>query len=216
MSSPYSRAGIAVALLLALGGVLPLGPAFAQQPPEKTRTRDPQTGAAPLKHGAQWTNHGTAYAVVPEVRAVMTTSKDEPAPAALERAGSPGATVMERKGGFLLFKPKVAPPRPAGGLPAPPLVASKTDPRPVVLNLRTQKLAVVLSTIRAELKDATDAEAIATDMGVTLAQRFPNRPVVFYSVPAGMDLLGLVNRMRADPRVAAADLELIEYTRTPQ
>jgi hypothetical protein len=207
------------ALLVALlAGLLPgAAPAQGNDPAPKA-TRGSRLPVDSLKRGAQWENHGTAYAVVPEVRAVLAAGQEEAPEAALARQGIAGGTVLERKGGFVLYK--AAPgARPLAGSSATALVAGQADPRPVVLNLRTRKLAVVLNSVRAELKDAGSngtaaAEALAADLGITLGKQFPNRPVVYFAVPAGMDLIALVGKLRGDPRVAKADLELIEYVRT--
>jgi hypothetical protein len=201
-------AGVGVLGALPAAGQTPAGPRDASP-----AQRAPQPGVEGLERGAQWTNQGQAYAVVPQVRAVMGRGQGEEPSAALARLGVTGGQVMERKGGYIVYK-QAAPPRPAGGAATPaPLVAAKGDPRPVALNLRTNRLAVVLNTVRVELADATAAQALAADLGITLGRQMPSRPVAYYTAPAGADLVLLLNRMRADPRVAAADLELIEFAR---
>jgi hypothetical protein len=211
--------GIAVLLAGLLGlpllAVLGWPPAArAQQAPLKS-SRSSRSGVEGLVRGAQWTHRGQAYAVVPEVRAVLGGRQGEEPAAAFARAGVTGGPVLEQKGGFLLYK-QAAAPRPSNASAPAALLATQADPRPVVLNLRTQKLAVVAGAIRAELNDVTAGPAVATDLGIALGREFPNRRVAFYTAPAGTDLLTLLARMRAHPRVAAADLELIEYVRTPR
>ncbi|HEX7927554.1 MAG TPA: hypothetical protein VF678_08185 [bacterium] len=214
-----TRRGIsfsALAIAAALSGLLGLpGAAAAQgsETPHKPAAR-PSPHADTLRKGAQWDNTGTAYAVVPEVRAVTSASKDETPTAAMARHGVTGGSLVEQKGGFVLYKESAAP-RPLSGSGTPtPLLAAKADPRPVVMNMRTKQLAVVLNSIRVELQDITAADTLATEMGITLGRQFPNRPIVYYAVPAGMDLINLVTRLRSDARVAKADIELVEFVRT--
>src|SRR5690242_9060205 len=145
---------LAVALM-GLGDLLNTALAQGAETAPKPAATRPSPHADSLRKGAQWENTGTAYAVVPEVRAVMTTTKDETPAAAMARHGVTGGTLVDRKGGYVLYKESSAP-RPLSGSGTPtPLLAAKADPRPVVMNMRTKQLAVVLNSIRVELQDIT-------------------------------------------------------------
>ncbi len=199
------------AVLLALSGAS--APAFAQQ--QRPTPGRPAPNVQGLARGQQWTNRGQVYAVLPEVHAVLG-GRSEPDSAAFARAGVKGGPVIERKSGFLIYKQ--APATRAAGAPAAAGLAATAgqDPRPVAMNLGTQRLAVVVGALRAELKEAGTAEAVATSLGIQLGREFPSHRVAFFAAPAGADLLDVLGKLRVDPRVAAADLELIEHTRMPR
>src|SRR5262245_3357457 len=160
------RTGTGKTLLLSLAlaalAVIPAGArAESSESASKTSGR-PSPHADSLRKGIQWENHGVAYAVLPEVRAAMSANKDETPAATLARHGVTGGTVVDRKGGFVLYR-EAAAPKPLAGSGSPtPLLATKADPRPVALNMRTKQLAVVLNSIRVELRNPASADTLAT------------------------------------------------------
>jgi hypothetical protein len=160
--------------------------------------------------GAAFTSRGESYVVLPELRAVQAASLTEATPDVLSRVGIPGAPVLERKGVHVLVR------QPAPGLQHAALAALPGGvSRPVVLNTRTNQLGIVLGTLIVKLRNPADSDALGEAHGVTIVARFDHLATTVYAVRAGADVAAAARALQADPRVEAADVEVLERVARP-
>jgi hypothetical protein len=167
---------------------------------------------AALATGPQVTVREETYAVLTGVRAVAARQAEAPAQA-LARVGLAGSQSVGRKGGFVLYRD--AGPAAQRATPALAALPAAGASHPVLLNKRTGQVAVVLGSVGVKLKSMADADAVAAAHGLTLTHRFDHLSTAFYSAAAGQDLLAALAALRADPRVAQADLDLLEHMLVP-
>lgn len=153
---------------------------------------------------------GEAYAVLAEARAAPGARRDEDSAQALSRMGLAGREVLERKGRYVIYREAPAKTRSTAGVTLRLTGAGY----PVLLNKQTGNLAVVTGNLRVKLKSG-DITAVASAHGLTVTQEFTHLGTAFLSAPEGADLLALLAALRADPRIAEADLELFEHVRVP-
>jgi hypothetical protein len=153
---------------------------------------------------------GGTYAVMVGARAVVGARRDEDSARVLSKAGVDAREVLERKERFVIYREAAVPPQGAGGA----VLRISGGTHPVLLNKETGNLAVVTGNLRVKLAGA-EASVLASSHGLTLAQEFPHLGTAFYTAPEGADLLSVLSALRADPRVAQADLELFEHIRVP-
>jgi hypothetical protein len=196
---------LALWLTLAIGSALACS-ATAQQP--QSASRPDVTG---LARGAQVTVHGRAYVLLPEVRAVRGRRTGESATQALARLNLAGRTMVEEKGPFVLYREAVV--AEGATLPTP---AANSPSLPVLLNATLGSLAIVSGAVRVQLRDPAETAAIASAHQLNVTHRLDHLRVAYFRPAAGRDLLALLESLRADAQVQAADLELLEFIAEPQ
>lgn len=200
-----------IALLL----VVLASPASAQQPPQLPRT--PQTTVAPnraalvatLARAETFTSQNEQYSRLPEVRALARASQNEPPAKALTRAGASAGSLIETKGHFVLYR--------AGAQKTAQLETANGETLyPAALNTGTGGIGILPGTLIVQPKNITQAETLAADHGLELMRAYPHLKTTFYRVKPGQDLLAAAASLRADARVANAEVEVVEYVRTPK
>lgn len=199
---------VLLAVGLAAAGV---APAAAQSLPLPSRTESARPDFSSFAKGAAFTSRGESYVVLTEVRAVQAASLSEATPDALSRVGIPGAAVLERRGVHVLVR------QPASGLRQAALAALPGGVSlPVVLNTRSNQLGIVLGTLLVKLRDPADSAALGQAHGLDLVARFDHLSLTVYAARAGADVAAAARELQADPRVVAADVEVLERIAVPK
>jgi hypothetical protein len=198
---------VLLALGLAAAGAAPVA---AQSLPLPSRAAAERPDYAGFAKGAAFTSRGESYVVLPEVRAVQAASLSEATADALSRVGIPGTTVLERRGVHVLVR------QAASGLRQASLAALPGGVSlPVVLNTRSNQLGVVPGTLIVKLRNPADSDALGTAQGLDLVARFDHLSLAIYAVRAGADVAAAARELQADPRVEAADVEVLERLSVP-
>jgi len=159
-----------------------------------------------VARGATVTSNQQQYQVLAGARAVESQQQEQPQDA-ITRAG--GGKLIETKGAFVVF---------AAGQRHAPVVASTNNATtyPTVINTRTGVVGVLPGTLKVKPKNMANAQAIAADHGLVLVRAFAHLQTAFYRVNVGQDVVAAAAALAADPRVASAEVEVIEHVRIPQ
>jgi uncharacterized protein len=163
--------------------------------------------AGALPPGSAFTSAGERYRFVGGARAVAR-GEGEDEERALSRAGAAGAEVLERKGGFLVFRDARA--------SAAAARKRKEGAYAVAVNARTGRVAVVSGIVNARLKKGADAARIARAHGLELVSSAPRLGAAFFRVPAGQDVQAAAAAVEKDPGVASAEIDVIEHLAVPR
>lgn len=144
--------------------------------------------AAALVKGESLKSAGQEYAFLPEMKA-------QPAGAA-------------EKGRFQIYESKNA----EG---AAPKVALSTNDKglvvhPTALNARTQQIGVVTGTYRVHLIEGAKAADLAKAFSLRLTRSFESIRLAFFEVAPDVDMVELLNKLKADARVESAEIEVLE------
>ncbi len=189
-------------------------PAVAQPP---RLPGAPQTATAPnraalvasLARAETFTSGGQQYSRLPEVRALARASRKEPPAQALARVGASEGNFIEAKGHFVLYR--------AGALATARLeTADSQTLYPTALNTRTRVIGILPGTLIVQPKRLSQAETLAADHGLELVRAYPHLKTAFYRVKPGQDILAAAASLKADARVASAEVEVVEHIRTPK
>jgi hypothetical protein len=116
-----------------------------------------------------------------------------------------GAVELERNGGFVFLRADPGQPLPEGALP-------------VAMNLRTQALGAVTGVVAVKLAQPDSASSVASDYQLKTVQTFEGIHLAYLqsSSTDPAELLHLVQTLRTDPRIARADLEILDKWRIAQ
>jgi len=158
-----------------------------------------------LNRGSSITSNNQQYQILPGVRAAESLAREQPQQT-LTRVG--GGKLIETKGSFVVFTA------------AQQSVASVTSINgatsyPTVLNTRTNGIGILPGTLSVKLKNMTSAAAVATDHGLEVVRIFAHLQTAFYRVKSGQDVVAAAAALTADPRVASAEVEVIEHIAVP-
>ena len=188
-------------------------PAFAQTP----LPRAPQATAAPtrdalvsaLARAETFTTENQQYQRLPEARALARASRTEPPARALARMGAAAGNLIETKGHFVLYR--------AGRQATAQLETDRGETLyPVVLNTGTGGIGILPGTLIVQPRNLTQSEALATDHGLELVRAYPHLKTAIYRVKPGQDILAAAAALKADARVAGAEVEVVEHIRAPR
>lgn len=188
------------------------------QAADKSATADVSERAILLKtlnRGATVTSNNQEYQILPDVRAAESLSQEQPQQT-LTRHG--GSKLIETKGAFVVF---TAAPQSAANVKAAPQSAASiksvngATSYPTVLNPRTGGIGILPGTLTVKLKNMDSAVAVATDHGLEVVRVFAHLQTAFYRVKPGQDVAAAAASLTADPRVASAEVEVIEHVAVP-
>lgn len=155
--------------------------------------------------GAVVISNQQEYQVLPGVRAVQSRKQEKPQQT-LERVG--GRKLIETKGAFVVFTSAQK------GVNSLARVNGATS-FPTVLNVRTGGIGIIPGTVSVKLKNTEGAAAIAAEHGLVLVREFAHLQAAFYRVNPGQDVVATVAALVADPRVASAEMEVVEHLNAP-
>ncbi|MFL5302680.1 MAG: S8 family serine peptidase [Anaeromyxobacteraceae bacterium] len=167
---------------------------------------DPAAAARALPAGSAFTAGGERYRFVGGARAVARGDGEDD-DRALARAGAAGAEILERKGGFLVFRDARA--------TAAAARSRKEGVHAVAVNARTGRVAVVTGILNVRLKKGADAARLARAHGLELVSVAPRLGAAFLRVPAGQDVQAAAAAVAKDPGVASAEIDVIEHLAVP-
>jgi hypothetical protein len=174
------------------------------------------TANSGFQKGASFQSDRETYVFLPELYSV---AKKKQATTRTNTLGKPNLIQEEKasdlvgeKGRFSIYK--------SGNEAGPSSVTVRTRQSrtlfPVVLNLRTNNLAIVTGTIKVELEDIDQAESIAADLGLIVRRKFGHLRTVYFSVAEGQDILSKNDTLKGDTRVKKAVIEVLENIMIPQ
>lgn len=155
--------------------------------------------------GVAVTSNNEQYQVLPGVRASQSQSKEKPQQT-LARVG--GNKLVETKGAFVVYTA------------AQQGVASLAQTNgattyPTVINSRTGGVGILPGTVSVKLKSMANAAAVGADHGLELVREFAHLQAAFYRVKPGQDVVAAAASLAADPRVASAEVDVIEHMNVP-
>lgn len=165
-----------------------------------------------LASGEEISSNGETYVVLPEVRALQNFDPNEEPDRALSRLGLGTPEILQLKGNFVIYR------EPTGqGVQSQAVLKSIQDTMsfPVVLNVRTGQLGIVLGNLVVRLKNMADAEGLASAHGLRINRRFDHLGVVFLTVAMGKGIYATKQRLKADQRVESAEIEILENINVP-
>lgn len=159
-----------------------------------------------LKRGATVTvtSNSQQYQILPGVRAAESLAQEQPQQT-LTRMG--GGRMIETKGSFVVFT--AAPQSPTS------VTTVNGTSYPTAFNPRTGGIGILPGTLTVKLKNMDNAAAVATDHGLEVVRVFAHLQTAFYRVKSGQDVVAAAALLTADPRVASAEVEVIEHIKTP-
>lgn len=158
-----------------------------------------------LGRGATLTSNEQQFQVLPGARAVQSQLQ-ETQQQAVARVG--GGQAIESKGNFVVYSSAQR------GAASVTKVNGVTT-YPTVLNARTGGIGILPGTIRVKLKDATSADAIASDNGLILAGQLAHLQMAIYRAKPGQDVVTAATALAADARVVSAEVEVLEHMNAP-
>ncbi|WP_440055685.1 S8 family serine peptidase [Pseudoalteromonas sp. T1lg65] len=87
---------------------------------------------------------------------------------------------------------------------------SKLTKGVIVKNLLTGKFAPTSGNITVLLKKGSSPKAVAERLGLLVKSNFANGEIAVLSVPAGQDLLEILNKLKAQPELKEARIEVLD------
>lgn len=159
-----------------------------------------------LGRGATVTSNNQSYQVLPGARAAQSQPQDTQQQA-VARVG--GNQLIESKGNFVVYSAAQQ------GTASVTQVNGVTT-YPTVLNTRTGGIGILPGTLNVKLKNMATAAAVGADHGLELVREFAHLQTVFYRVKPAQDVVAAAASLAADPRVASAEVEVIEHMNVPQ
>lgn len=154
-----------------------------------------------LNRGATVNSNNQQYQILPGVRAVESLSQEQPQQT-LTRMG--GSKLIETKGSFVVFtvaQKSTTSVRSVNG----------TTSYPTALNSRTGRIGILPGTLSVKLKNMDNAATVSADHGLEVVRVFVHLQTAFYRVKPGQDVVAAAASLTADPRVASAEVEVIEH-----
>ena len=155
--------------------------------------------------GSTITSNNQQYQVLPGVRATISLPNEQPEQA-LTRMG--GNKLIETKGSLVVFSTAQQ------SVPSLTSVNGETS-YPTALNPRTGEIGFMPGTLKVRLKDMANAAAVAADHQLDVVYVFAHLQVAFFRVRPGQDVVTAATDLSADPRVASAEVEVVEHLNVP-
>jgi hypothetical protein len=167
-----------------------------------------------LTKGEQFLNRQDQYAWLPEVFAVKSQlDVDDQTQQLLYSNYGNQLEYLESKGDFQFFR--------FNGITRNNLATMDADDEdqekfPVVLNERTRQFGIISGTLIVKLQSPAEAQEIADQYQIEILDNFPHLGYVYFTLPAGENLLNLKRTIAGDGRVLNAELEVMEDLNEPQ
>jgi hypothetical protein len=169
-----------------------------------------------LAGSVRFSSQGQEYELLPHAAAIRAATLggrllpgiNGATPADLRAAGLQAVRVHMNRGPMIVYERSAA-----GGL-ALSVVAGMTN-YPVVRKVSTGQTGFLSGQIRAGLHAGADPHAVAQAAGLTVYASFPEIQTAFLQVPSGRDLAQASAAVAGDPRIRAADIEVIEQLNRP-
>jgi len=181
-------------------------PALAQAAGKSAAVANKATVMQNSKNSTSITSNQQQYQLLTDVRAAEKLGGEQPQQTV---ARASGGKLVETKGSFVIF---TAAPQTKASVNS----SFGTTSYPTVMNLHTQGIGILPGTLSVKLKNMSNATAVANDHGLGVVRVFAHLQAVFYRVKPGQDVVVAAASLSSDPRVASAEVEVIENVATSQ